>query len=95
MVRFDVFRLASVVERYTNCLRAIMVRLVLDPEIDRMPIRQHQMQKRLAEAIQRLKKLLKHRQGIRPDLSDDVERFVKFVIWDAQRAREEVAILLT
>ncbi len=93
MVRLDVYRLATIVEAYMNCLLAMRVRLRCDdgPHTDRLIKRQNDMRNRLSRAAGRLNDLkddrisgevaatLNKRFEHKHELDDDVTRYVESV----------------
>ena len=93
MVRFDSYRLASVVERYAFCTLALHSRLSIDPSIDRLLARQAAMKNRLEGAISHLEETHKRRkqagQGY-ATLSNIVERYVESVLAKSRSIVERI-----
>lgn len=95
MVRYDVYRFATVVDSYLNCLIALRVRLCCDygDITDRLVQRQKAMHERLESAWDRLQELLAARRGLGQAqressmrLDPDVRKYVEGVCTRVQRA---------
>jgi len=90
MVRLDVYRLATVVDCYLNCLRALRVRLCCDAgeSTDRLVLRQQRMSVRLVEAGQALSDVLHRRRDLGMEknapLEPDIEQYVAKVCREVQ-----------
>lgn len=75
MVRLDVYRFATIVECYSQCVLALHLRLLNDPRLERLPLRQKAMRMRLSKALEQLDKIQGMRQVAaagKPRSHDDV-----------------------
>jgi hypothetical protein len=86
MIRVDAYRLATVVDAYTSCARALQIRLLLDDNIDRRRYhdREQQMRRLLQNALPRLEYVRQAREetdSLKPQSSmdDNVQEYVKAV----------------
>jgi hypothetical protein len=98
MVRFDVYRLATVVDCYLSCWRALQIRLACDsdPRADRLLARQKDMLRRLLDIKAVLHEVMKARLRIprqteflaRGKLDRDVAKYVRSVCQSVDAAVE-------
>jgi hypothetical protein len=69
MIRVDAYRLATTVDSYASCAKALQLRLMLDKDSIRLQHRQDRMQERLSKALKELDRVREKR--------DDVSGFAK------------------
>ena len=61
MIRVDAYRLATIVDAYASCAKALQIRLILDPESIALPRRHQRMGQQLAGALEVLKDVKEQR----------------------------------
>ena len=61
MIRVDAYRLATIVDAYASCAKALQTRLILDKQTARLPKRQESMHQALIKALKALEDVEKRR----------------------------------
>ncbi|HYP08120.1 MAG TPA: hypothetical protein VER03_17945 [Bryobacteraceae bacterium] len=97
MIRVDSYRLAAVLDSYASCAKALQIRQMLDPEGDRLFLRQERMQNELTKGIERLSAVHANRMNPQRFMSNKsgevdarVNRYVELVIARCKRRAEEL-----
>ena len=89
MVRFDSYRLATIVDAYADTALALQMRLVFDRTAGRLPHRQMDMCTRLRKAVERLQQVkerrarpegMKSKEVLKSELSLEVASYIQGVI---------------
>jgi seryl-tRNA synthetase len=68
MVRSDAYRLATIVNAYASCTKALQVRLMLEADSPRLPGRQISMYENLDNALKHLKNISEKRDKLAKDI---------------------------
>lgn len=97
MIRVDAYRLATIVDAYASCAKALQTRLILDKQTARLPKRQKSMYQALIKALEALKDVEERRNNLdskewKTDgcMDKNVELYVKAVWQRTEIIAEQV-----
>jgi hypothetical protein len=97
MIRVDAYRLATIVDAYASCAKALQIRLILDKETVRLKERQEDMHKALDYALKTLKAVKKRRNKLDSEMwkkdgcmDKNVELYVNAILERAEIIAEQV-----